>query len=183
MNRNVTILSFSARENGNCARISDYIAKFYMRTNVFCFKITADQFEPCGKCDYQCLRAGQECPNLSAEQQEIMDRICGSDIVYYIVPNYCGYPCANYFAFNERSVGYFSLNKQRMDTYMNIPKRFIAISNSEGFEEAMQQQTFATPDIIYLKSRKYQKQSISGDLLESEAVKEDQDSFLRKHQL
>ena len=127
MNNYVTILSFSARDGGNCAQIMDHIANFYNQTNVCCCKITEEQFGPCGKCDYECLRPERECPNMSAEQKKIMDTVCRSSIVYFIVPNYCGYPCSNYFAFNERSVGYFNMDKAKMETYMNIPKRFIAI--------------------------------------------------------
>lgn len=110
-----------------------------------------------------------------------MDRICRSDLVYFIVPNYCGYPCANYFAFNERSVGYFNLNRNRMDQYMSVPKRFIVVSNTAGdpFRAAMSQQTAKEPDILYLQSSKYHKRSIAGDLLESEAVKADLEAFLR----
>lgn len=110
-----------------------------------------------------------------------MDRILNSSVVYFVIPNYCGFPCANYFAFNERSVGYFDLDNSKLEIYLNVPKRFIIISNSEGFEDAMQQQTKEQPDIMYLKSRKYQKQSIAGDLLDSEAAKTDLHKFLAKY--
>ena len=65
-----------------------------------------------------------------------------------IIPNYCGYPCANYFAYNERSVGYFNLDKVLMDKYMNAKKRFIVVSNTEGtnIENALTQQS-AEPKI------------------------------------
>ena len=89
----------------------------------------------------------------------MMDNICQADLAYFIVPNYCGYPCANYFAFNERTVGYFNLKRELMQKYMNVPKRFIMISNTEGsnFANAMKQQVNGEPDILYLKSGKYGK--------------------------
>lgn len=64
---------------------------------------------------------------------------------------------------------------------MSVRKRFIIISNTESnFTEAMQQQTNDQPDNLYLKSRKYQKQSIAGDLLTSEAAKADLQAFLAR---
>ena len=64
---------------------------------------------------------------------------------------------------------------------MSVRKRFIIISNTESnFTEAMQQQTNDQPDILYLKSRKYQKQSIAGDLLTSKAAKSDLQAFLTR---
>ena len=102
-----------------------------------------------------------------------------SDLVYFIVPNYCGYPCANYFAFNERSVGYFNMDPLRMDRYMSVTKRFIIVSNSEDhFAEAMQQQTNEIPDILYLRSSKYGKQSIAGDIMDSDEAKAVLEAFL-----
>ena len=129
--------------DGNCAQIADYIEQFYMRTNVRSVIIDCKNFAPCGGCDYECLKTGMICPILTQQQKQIMDAICDSDLVYFLVPNYCGYPCANYFAYNERTVGYFNLNRARMDRYMNVPKRFIIVSNSEGvnFKDAMHQQT------------------------------------------
>ena len=116
---------------------------------------------------------------LTEDQRKIMDSVTEADLVYYIVPNYCGYPCANYFSFNERSVGYFNKDRNLMEKYMAVKKRFIIISNTENnFAEAMRQQTNDQPDIFYLKSMKYQKQSIAGDLMTSEAAKADLRAFL-----
>ena len=100
--------------------------------------------------------------------------------MYFIVPNYCGFPCASYFAFNERSVGYFSGKKQLLDRYLSVRKRFIIVSNSEDevFNQAMQQQVSSKPDILYLKSRKYGKQSIAGDIMDSNTANVDLDVFL-----
>lgn len=61
---------------------------------------------------------------------------------------------------------------------MNVRKRFIVVSNTEGFEQAMQQQTKGKPEILYLKTGKYKKQSIAGDLLDSVEARADLDAFL-----
>ena len=112
-----------------------------------------------------------------------MDAVCQSDIVYMIVPNYCGYPCANYFAFNERSVGYFNMDRELMKRYISVQKRFIVISNTEGdnFRNALQQQTNEEPVILYLKSGKYRKRSTAGDIMESEEAVADLMTFLRNN--
>ncbi len=100
------------------------------------------------------------------------------DLLYFVIPNFCDGPCANYYAFNERSVGYFNADTSKLQQYMNVRKWFIVVSNTEGFETALMQQTAAQPDILYLKSKKYHTQSISGDILVSEAAKADLTAFL-----
>lgn len=180
MNKCITILSFSSRQNGNCAKISHFISNYYRNANVQSFTVDTQNFSACGKCDCECLKPGMRCPQLTEKQLEIMDAVCLSELVYFIVPNYCGYPCANYFAYNERSVGYFGMDQEKLERYMNVLKRFVIVSNSEGFGDAMHQQTNEDPIILYLKSRKYGKRSIAGDLLESEAARTDLSAFLAR---
>ena len=178
MNKNVTILSFSTRNNGNCAAISRFLEDHYKRTNVCSFVI---DMQPCGNCDYECLTPGKSCPNVDSNQKEVMDRLCQSDLVYFIVPNYCGYPNGNYFAFNERKVGYFNMDRALMGKYQGIEKRFIIVSNteSEAFRSAMQQQTIGEPAMLYLKTGKYRKRSTDGDLLDAPEAIEDLKGFLQ----
>ena len=180
MYKKVIILSFSSRKNGNCTKISDYLTEKFKRTNVLSFVIESTYFAPCGGCNYECLTPCVICPQLSDQQIIVMDAICSSDLVYYVIPNYCGYPCGNYFAFNERSVGYFNTNRELMNRYMSVPKRFIIVSNTEddNFVNAMRQQTEDTPNILYIKTGKYGKRSTAGDLLESEAARADLDAYL-----
>ena len=175
---NYTVLSFSSRVDGNCAKISKYISNYHNQTNVPIFNIDSENYSPCNNCDYECLQPGMRCPNLNQAQIEIMDSICNSDLIYFVIPNYCGQPCANYYAFNERCVGYFNMDREKMKQYLNVRKRFIVVSNTEGFEQAMKQQTANDPEILYLKSGKYQKKSIAGDILDSAAARADLDAFL-----
>ena len=135
---------------------------------------------PCGNCNYECLKPAELCPNVSAFQREVMDTVTNADTAYFIIPNYCGMPCANYYAFNERSVGYFNLDRNKTKAYMSVKKKFVVISNTETdqFVNALRQQVNEDPDILYLKTRKYGKQSITGDILESEAARADLDAWL-----
>ena len=107
---------------------------------------------------YECLNAEKQCPSLN-QIKPIIDNLMDSDIIYYIVPNYCGYPCANSFTFDERTAGYFNMDYQIMEQYMKVEKRFIIIissTESVGFHIAMQQQAYE-PLIKYLKNDKYAK--------------------------
>lgn len=159
------------------ARLYLNIKEYYTNTNICVFCVNS-VISPCNNCNYECLRAGVECPHRQ-QITDTMDRIMQADLVYYIVPNYCGFPNANYFAFNERTVGYFNLNRDVMKQYMNVKKKFIVISNteSETFYSAMQQQT-ECPNIFYLKTGKYSKRSIDGDILDSAEDQTDLEAFL-----
>lgn len=181
MKKNITILSFSGRTNGNCAGVSSYLKNYHSQTNVRHFVI--HDLLPCGNCNYACLRPNIRCLELSAEYIEAMDAACSSDLIYYVLPNYCGFPCAAYFSFNEHSVGYFNLDRGLLNRYMAIKKRFIVISNTETdqFKSALQQQTIEDPEILYLKSSKYKKNSIAGDLLSSEEAQNDLKAFLDRY--
>ena len=177
--KNVTILNFSSRNHGNCTHIADHIAVHNTETNVHTF-VMDQRISPCNGCNYECLMPGATCPNVSQYQQEVMGAVLQSDVVYLIVPNYCGFPCANFLAFNERSVGYFNLDRGLMQRYMNVRKRFIIVSNTENevFQKAMEQQTKDTSEVLYLKTSKYGKRSTAGDLMESPEAVADLDAFL-----
>ena len=178
MSKKVAIIIFSTRKNGNCANIGSYVSKYHGE-NVRQFVVGPENVSPCGNCGYECLTPGVVCPKVDGQYRGIMDAICECELVYFVVPNFCGYPCAAYFAYNERTVGYFQMDRGRMKQYMDIPKRFIVVSNTEGFEAAMSQQTSQEPKILYLKSGKYKKRSTAGDILDSEEARKDLDAFLQ----
>ncbi len=108
-----------------------------------------------------------------------MQAVMSSNVTYMIVPNYCGFPCANYLAFYERSVGFFHMDRSLMGRYMDSRKRFNLISNTETevFNQAMRQQVSGDPDVLYPKSGKYGKRSTAGDILDSEAARADLQAF------
>ena len=108
-----------------------------------------------------------------------MNAACESELVYMIVQIFCGYPKVNFFACNERSVGYFSGYRIKMNQYMSVRKKFIIVSNteSEQFRNATKQQISDEPEILYLKSGKHQKRSIAGDLMESADARADLEAF------
>lgn len=182
MAKNIVLIRFSSREGGNCAKIATYIRRFYQSCNVREYKIDRENVPACGSCDYECLKPDRRCPNTVGYLTEVMDGILTSDLTYFIVPNYCGFPSANYFAFNERSVGYFDGNEDLLEKYLAVRKRFIVVSNtqSDAIKETMQQQTDKDPEILYMKSKSYGKQSIAGDLMDSQAARADLQRFLER---
>ncbi len=185
MSKSIVLIRFSSRDFGNCISVAREIGKYYDGEAVSSYTVDGNTVQPCNNCVYECLHPQKVCPNVNDAQKEIMDAICNADLAYFIVPNYCGYPCANYFAFNERTVGYFNLNRELMEKYMNVPKRFVIISNTEGqnFTNAMQQQATGDLDILYLKSGKYGKKSTAGDIMESDAAKADLEAFLKQYSI
>lgn len=179
---NFIIIRFSSRGSGNCAAISQKIKEFHETEHSIEYIVDQTVVQTCGNCDYECLMPGKLCPNLSEKQAELMEAICNARLVYFIVPNYCGFPCANYFAFNEKSVGFFNNSEDLLEKYLAVPKRFIVVSNSKGdiFKEAMQQQTNMEPDILYMSCKKYGKRSIDGNIMDSSVAAVDLEEFLRK---
>ena len=177
--KNIIILNFSGRKSGNCASVADVLKELHNGTNVRDVRVS-DKFHPCTDCDYECLRIGGKCPALDPEVEAIMQSVCDSDIVYYVIPNYCGVPCANYYAFNERSVGWFGGDREKMKRYMSAEKRFVFITNtmSEAFKDVVRQQCSGNAEVLQLASRKYSKHSIDGDILDSKEAFDELERFV-----
>lgn len=174
----ISILNFSGRDRGNCNAVCNYILQSYTNKTNICARVISVDIPPCNSCDYECLREGTSCKDFHIIES-LMDQLIRSEMIYYVLPNYCGFPCANYFAFNERTVGYFNKDQACLEKYYSIEKKFIIISNSENvcFQIAMQQQC-ASPEVLYLKTKKYARNSISGDLMDSADARADLEEFL-----
>ncbi len=180
----ITIVNFSGRKSGNCRAISKVIAASHYADETSVFDFCDIKLEPCGRCEYECFGSEKQCPYQPDGVYDLYDRITRSDLAYFIVPNYCDYPNANYFIFNERSQCYFQHNEQLLDRYLSVKKRFVVISNT-------QTQNFTTalgyhipegeiPDILFLPAKAYHKVSIDGDLMTSPEAKKAVESFCLK---
>lgn len=161
------IISFSSRAGGNCARIAEQIRSFSEGAVLYDFSRFA--IHPCGGCNYECFSSRDKCPHIADMAYELLDAVTHSAITYLILPNYCDYPCANFFIFNERSQCYFQGRPELLDAYEKVPKRIVVVSNTnEGnFRQAMAYHCAAEPDILFLSAKKYGKVSVKGDLLTS----------------
>ena len=174
------IVSFSSRTDGNCAKIGNLIKENTEDSILFSFSDFS--IRTCGECHYDCFKKREECPHVGDMEYAILDSIVHSEIAYFVLPNYCDYPCANYFAFNERSQCYFQGMPDLLNAYLRVPKRSIVGSNTneENFAKALAYQTEQDPVILFLSARKYGKSSIQGDLLTNEKAVSDIMDFIGK---
>lgn len=174
----ISIVSFSSRKAGNCDKTSNYIASNIPNSTIFSF--SEFDIHPCGGCHYECFTSREKCPYFADIEYTLIDTICHSEFAYFIIPNYCDYPCANFFIFNERSQCYFQGHPELLDRYLDIPKKFIVISNTgkEHFGEAFIQHTSSAPEILFIRPKSFGKVSIQGDLLPSEEVSKVLNQFL-----
>ena len=105
-----------------------------------------------------------------------------SDLAYFILPNYCDYPCANYFIFNERSQCYFQGSDYLLLQYLGVKKKFIAVSNTNqaNFLIAFEYQINEgeKPDALFLSAKRYGKRSIDGNLTDSLNALTDIENFI-----
>lgn len=67
------------------------------------YRFSEFSIKPFGHCHYECFSPSGLCPQADDQEQALMEAIVRSKMVFFVVPNYCDYPCANFFAFNERS--------------------------------------------------------------------------------
>ena len=171
------ILSFSGRKNGNCEQIAKHI---HSLTGGEILSFAELDVHPCGKCNYQCFECGADCPHISDDLRTLYESVLQSERAYYILPNYCDYPNANFFAFNERSLCVFSKRQDLLDAYGKVPKKFIVISGdeAENFRAALSQHAEA-PEILFLRAKDYGKKSIAGDLMTSPEAISEIESFIQ----
>lgn len=174
----ICVISFSSRKQGNCAGIGEWICSLLPEATLFRF--SDFELHPCGSCDYDCFANGKGCPWSGDMESELLDAIIGSDLTYFILPNYCNYPCANFFLFNERCQSYFQHRNDLLTAYDRVPKRAIVVSNTdeEHFQTILASHGCDPSQILFLHARTYGKTSIRGDLMTSEQAASDVRAFV-----
>ena len=98
-------------------------------------------------------------------------------MAYYIVPNYSDYPCAYFFAFQERSQGVFTHKPPALyEQYLQIKKKFVVVSNTEqdNFCHAFTQHIPADgkPDVLFLAAKDFDGGSIMGGIMKCPRVRQ-----------
>lgn len=178
----VCIVNFSGREYGNCKRVADFIHGKLSADKIVRFDFNAIDLTPCGKCKYECFGKRENCPYFSDEVYSIYDNITNADTAFFIVPNYCDYPCANYFILNERSQCYFQGREDLLDKYLKVKKKFIVISNTgkTNFLTAFgyQCEEPSKSRVLFLSAMQYGKISIDGNITESVEALQDIEKFI-----
>lgn len=173
---NTVVLSFSGRKNGNCAQIAKFVGS---RTGGKTFLFSDLNIHPCGQCGGECFQNSADCPHIADDVYSLYEAIIRSNRAVYILPNHCDYPNANFFAFNERSLCFFSGQPELLDAYSAIPKKFIVISGGEqeNFRAALSQHA-GNPEILFLRAADYGQKSITGDLMTVPDVARKIESFM-----
>lgn len=174
----ICIVSFSARKNGNCAGISEFVCTLLPGAQVYSFADFA--IHPCGGCDDECFQRRDLCPWIQDQEYGLLDAITHSEQTYFILPNYSGYPCANFFIFNERSLCYFQGREDLLEAYERVPKRAIIVSNTDAgqIRDALRYHADDDMPTLVLSASAYGRKSISGDLMTSEAAVADVKRFV-----
>lgn len=171
----ICVVSFSGRKDGNCSRIAREIQSCLQGEEITLFDLAEVTLHPCGQCACECFADGQACPHIDDAEYPLLDAMTHSDMAYLVVPNHCDYPGAYYFAFNERSLCYFSGHEALLERYARIRKRFVVVSGGETahMEEAFRQQTGGeSPEMLVLSARRYDRRSIAGDLMDDERARQ-----------
>lgn len=178
----ISVVSFSGRRGGNCDRIADVICRHYKGEQLSLFRFSEKEISACGRCEYECFNALKACPYVSDGLFSLYTDIIASDLAYYLVPNYCDFPCANFFAFNERSQCFFQGHGELVDKYLSVRKRFVVVSNTgkQNFVQAFCDHVAPgdQPDVLFMSASHFHKSSIAGDLMESEDAKNELSDFL-----
>ncbi len=112
----------------------------------------------------------------------LLEAISAASEVYFVVPNYCNHPCANFYIFNERSNCWFQKHPQRLDKYLQVKKKFIAVSTErcDSFEAAFCQHVEDAPEILYISAKHYGAVSSLQNILQFDQAKTDLLDFLKK---
>ncbi len=171
----VGIINFSGRTGGNCHDIAMVIQSNRIAESITVQEMSSLRITPCIRCNYECFMKGAVCPYAEDDVNKIYDLVCNCDLVYYVVPNYCDYPCSEFFIFNERGQGYFHRKEGLQKKYIETAKKFIMVSNTnqDNFKQVFSYHVEEgnTPDILYLSAKVFHKSSIKGDLMEAAEAK------------
>ena len=168
-------LNFSGRINGNCGRLARAIEGEVIDVGQL-------NLHACRGCQYECFQEPERCPFIGDDLKALYERILDADEVVFFIPNFCNYPCADLFVFNERSCCVFGNNTELLNRFLAIPKRFVVISNTgtEHFQQFFDEMLVAEPPArtLFLSAREYGCRSLDGNLADVPEVLEKLYSFL-----
>ena len=160
------VLSFSGRKDGNCDGIGRCVSGL---TGADFIRFADLHAQPCGECDYECLRGGA-CPKKDGVFR-LYDQIAAAEECVFLLPNYADFPCAQFFIFAERGTGWFGGSEEKLARYMAVPKKAIVISGGaeESFRHALSMQADRL-EFLFISAKEYGQGSLEGHLAENEAA-------------
>lgn len=149
------VISFSSRADGNCAAIADCVQETLGAGGLTRFDFSGLSVHGCGACHCECFRQREACPYFADDAFRLNEAAALADRTVFIVPNYCDFPCSNFFLFNERSQCCFNGHAELADRYLAVPKKFIVVSNTgrENFLAAFRDHVLpgTEPDVCFLR--------------------------------
>lgn len=172
------VISFSGRAGGNCGSIARELQRQWelLGDEAAVYDFSVLSITPCGRCGCECFQARENCPYFDDPEAALCGAVAASDLACFIVPNYCDYPCANFFIFNERSQCYFQQRPELLERYLAVRKKFFVVSNTgrDNFTAAFRYHVpeGAEPDVLFLSAKQFHKVSIHGDLMGSPEARE-----------
>ena len=181
----VSIVNFSGRRNGNCHDIACFVVEMLANTyETMLFEMSDIDVNPCGKCNYECLDAPDDCP-VDDDIASIYTALCESDLIYFVVPNYINNPNAYFFILNERKQGIFGRKPDLLEHYLKIEKKFVVVSNtkSDSFQQIFKGHVKNKPladDILFLATKDFEKGGIRGGLMENKQAQQLLGDFISK---
>ena len=115
------VISFSSRADGNCAAIADCVQETLGAEGLTRFDFSGLSVHGCGACHCECFRQREACPYFVDDAFRLNEAAALADRAVFIVPNYCDFPCSNFFLFNERSQCCFNGHAELADRYLAVP--------------------------------------------------------------
>ena len=170
------VISFSAREKGNCDQIANHITS----SNDKIIYLRNMNIHPCMNCNYECFE--EKCVYREDDIYRIYNEMCNYDKVIFLVPMYGGNPSSLYFIFHERCQDYFMHN----DNYDEIIKRLYIIGiygskkDAPDFIPCFEKWFYGSPytnRVLGIERHLYH-QKIADSLLEVEEVKRQIDNWI-----
>ncbi len=163
-------VSFSARENGNCAHIIDFVKA--PQDKVIYYKDL--NTHGCSNCSYECFKT--KCRYRDDDVYSLYSSFGEYEKVILLVPMYCGNPSSLYFSFNERSQDFFMHHE---DEYASFAENLFIIGiygcneKSPDFMRCFEKWFEGTPythHVLGIERHLYQ-QTIKDSVIDIEAVK------------
>jgi len=176
-----TIINFSGRHGGNCYDVANLIKVALNECDVELFHMCDIKIAPCGYCNYECLDFADACV-IDGDAAGIYTSLCNADIAYFILPNYIGWPNANFWVFNERKQGFFGRKPNLIDRYMQLDKKFVVISNTDkdNFCRVFSSHVKGEPDILFLSTKDFDAGGVRGGMMGSTKAQTTLKEFVKR---
>lgn len=174
-NNSDLFISFSARKDGNCDSIINYI-KCNEDTVVSMRNLN---YHACSNCKYECFI--NECKYRNDAIYPLFDSFKNYNKVYLVIPMYSGNASSLYYIFNERSQDFFNANESLFEE-VKKKIRIILIYGSDEESQYYKNQfkgwVKEQNQILPIERHKY-NQKMNDSILEIKEIKQAIDNFKR----